>query len=141
MLDNIMCKTLHKELGNKDYNQRLKESSQVIYNVCMRIYGVKEKNNKPPVKKKRRQRMKEDLRMKKRNLKKQIRFTNIDERESLLKIWLDLKKKKEKKNTHTHSALCKAENLWKRRVKRRKGQEYFSKNNTNMRGTYLINRN
>ena len=36
MLDNIINKTLHKELGNKDYNQ----SSQVIYNVFMRIKDI-----------------------------------------------------------------------------------------------------
>ena len=69
----------------------------------MKIYGSKEKNNKPPVKNNRRQRMMEDLRMKKRNLKKQIRFANADEKEGLLKIWQDLKEK--------HNALRKAENL------------------------------
>ena len=37
--------------------------------------------------------MMQDLRMKKRNLKKQIRFTNADKKESLLKIWQDLKEK------------------------------------------------
>ena len=57
MLDNIINKTLHKELGNNEYNQWLNESSQVIHKVCKRIYGVKEKNNKPPVKKNRCQRM------------------------------------------------------------------------------------
>ena len=72
MLDNITSKTLHKELGNNEYKQQLNESSQVIYNVCMRIHGVKEKINKPLVKKNRRQRMMQDLRMKKRNLKKQM---------------------------------------------------------------------
>ena len=86
MLDNIISKTLYKELGNKDYNQWLNESNQVISNVCMRIYGEKEKNNKPPVKKNRRQRMMQDLRMKKRILKKQIPFANVDEKEDLLKI-------------------------------------------------------
>ena len=64
MLDNIISKTLYKELGNKKYNQQLNESSQVIYKICKRIYGVKEKNNKQPVKKNRRQRMIQDLIMK-----------------------------------------------------------------------------
>ena len=31
--------------------------------------------------------MMQDLRTKKRNLKKQIRSANVDEKESLLKIW------------------------------------------------------
>ena len=75
----------------------------------MRIYGVKEKNNKPLVKKNKSQRMMQDLRMKKRNLKKQIRFTNMDEKEGLLKIWQDLKEK--------DNNLSKAENLRKRQVK------------------------
>ena len=117
MLDNIIIKTLHKKLGNKDYNQWLNESSQVIYNVCMRIYRMKEKDNKPPVKKNRCQRMMQDLRMKKRNLKKQIHFANADQKECLLKIWPDLKEK--------HNALSKAKNLRKRWVKQKKEQERF----------------
>ena len=52
MLEKIISRTLHKELGNKEYNQWLNESNQVIYKAYMRIYGVKEKNNKLPVKKK-----------------------------------------------------------------------------------------
>ena len=71
----------------------------------MRIYGLKEKNKKSPVKK---NRMMQDLKMK-RNLKKQIHFTNVDEKMAQLKIWQDLKEK--------HNALCKAENLRKRQVK------------------------
>ena len=43
MLDYTVSKTLHKELGNKKYNQQLNKSSQVIYKVCKRIYGMKEK--------------------------------------------------------------------------------------------------
>ena len=58
----------------------------LVYNICMRIYRVKEKNNKPSVKKNRRQRMMQDLRMK-NNFKKQIRFANAHEKEGLLKIW------------------------------------------------------
>ena len=85
MLDNIINKILHKELGNKDSNQWLNESSLVIYNVCMRIYGVKEKDNEPPAKKNRRQKMIQYLRMKKRNLKKQIRFANPEEKMFCLK--------------------------------------------------------
>ena len=53
--------------------------------------------------------MLQDLRMKKRNLKKKISFANVDENEGLLKIWEDLKEK--------HNALSKAENLRKRLVK------------------------
>ena len=72
--------------------------------------------------------------MKKRNLKKQICSANTNEKEGLLKIWQDLKEK--------HNALIKGENLRNRREKRRKEQErFFSRNHTNMRGTYLINRN
>ena len=56
----------------------------------------------------------QDAGMKKRNLKKQKRFANADEKEDLLKIWQDLKEK--------HNALNKAENLRKRRVKRKKEQ-------------------
>ena len=128
MLDNIISTTLHKYLGNKDYNQWLNKNSQVIYNVCIRIYRVKEKNNKPLVKKSRCQRMMQDLRMKKRNLKKQISLANADEKEGLLKIWKDLKEK--------HNALSKAENMRKRRVKWTKEQDVFSRNHTNMWGTY-----
>ena len=58
-----------------------------------------------------------DLRMKKRNLKKQTRFANADEKAGLLKIRQDLKEK--------HNALNKAENPRKRWVKRRKEQERF----------------
>ena len=84
----------------------------------MRIYGVKEKNDKPPVKMNRPQRMIQDLRMKKKNFKKHIRFANADEKKKgLLKIWQDLKLK--------HNALRKAENRRKRRVKRRKKQKCF----------------
>ena len=85
MLDNIISKTLHNELGNKDYNQWLNESSQVISNICMRIYGVNEKNNKPLVKKNRRQRMMQNLIMKRNKKKKKlIRFANTNEKEGLL---------------------------------------------------------
>ena len=35
----------------------------------------------------------QDLRMKKRNLKKQIRFTNGNKTEGLLKVWQDPKEK------------------------------------------------
>ena len=73
----------------------------------MKIYGVKEKYNKTPVKKNRRQRMIQDLRMKKKNLKK--KQTRFAPKEDLLKIWQDPKEK--------HNALSKAENLKKRRVK------------------------
>ena len=55
--------------------------------------------------------------MKKRSLKKQIRFANADEKEGLLKICQDLKEKL--------NALSKAENLRRRRVKRRKEQEFL----------------
>ena len=60
--------------------------------------------------------MMQDLRIKK-NLNKPIRFANADEKEGLLKIWQDYKEK--------HNVLSKAENLRKRRVKRRKEQERF----------------
>ena len=48
---------LQKELENYEYNQWLNEISKVINKTCMRIYGVKEKNNEPSVKNNRRQRM------------------------------------------------------------------------------------
>ena len=118
MLDHILSKTLHKKLGRKKYDQRLNESSQVIYDTCKNIYGLKEENTKTPAKKNRRQRMMQDLRNKKRNLKKQIHLASSeDEKEGLLKIWQDLKEK--------HNALSRAENLRKRRAKRRKEQERF----------------
>ena len=83
----------------------------------MRIYGVKEKSSKSPANKNRRQRMMQDLRMKKKNLKKQIHFIDADKKEGLLKIWQGLKEK--------NNALSKAENLRKRGVKRRKERERF----------------
>ena len=79
LLDSIISKILYKNLWNKEYNQRLNESSHVINTICMRIYGEKEKNNKPPVKKNRRQRMIQDLSMK-IDFKKYIRFPNVDEK-------------------------------------------------------------
>ena len=78
---------------------------------------MKEKNNKPPVKNNRHQRMMQDFRMKKRNLKEQIHFANMDEKEGLLKIWQELKEK--------HNALSKAANLRKRQVKRGKKRKRF----------------
>ena len=57
---------------------------------------MKEKNNKPPVKKNKHQRMMQDLRMKNRNLKTQIHFTNVDEKEGLFKFGKTSKKKKKK---------------------------------------------
>ena len=60
-------------LGKKKYNQRLNESGLVIYEVCKKIYGVKETINKPLAKENGRQRMMEDLRNKKRNKKRQLR--------------------------------------------------------------------
>ena len=114
MLDNTISNTLHKELENNKYNQQLNESSQVIYNVCMRIYGVKEKN-KPPVKKD----IKEWCWISewREIFKKANCFANVDKKEGLLKIWQDPKQK--------HSALSKAENLRKRWVKWKKDQEGF----------------
>ena len=90
ILDNIISKTFHKELGNKEYNQRLNKSSQVIYKVCKRIYRVKEKNDKLPVKKNRRQRMIQDLKMKKRNLKKN---KSVSPTSTKKRVWQDLKEK------------------------------------------------
>ena len=78
---------------------------------------MKETINKQPAKENRRQRMMKDLRKKKKNLKRQLRLANFDEKEGLLKIWQDLKEK--------HNALSRAENQRKRRVKRRKEQGCF----------------
>lgn len=69
MLDNIISKTLRKELGRKKYYKRLNESSKIIYRVCKEICGVREENEKPPPKKDRHQRLMQNLRFKKRNLK------------------------------------------------------------------------
>ena len=118
MLDYAISKTLDKKLGKKKYNQRLNESGLVIYEVCKEILGVKETINKPPAKENRHQRMMKDLRNKKKNLKRQLRLANLDEKEGLLKIWQDLK---EKCNT-----LSRVENQRKRWVKRRKEQGRFS---------------
>ena len=126
MLDNIISKTLHKELGNTDYNQRLNESIQIIHNVCIRIYGVKEKNNKPPLKKNRCQRMMQDLIMK-RNLKKWTK------RRVCLKSG-----KTSKKN----SMLLARQKIWGRDGGNEgKSKNIFSWYHRNMQGIYLINRN
>ena len=117
MLDYAISKTLDKKLGKKKYNQRLNESSLVIYEVCKEIFGVKETINKPPAKENSCKRMMKDLRKKKKNLKRQLCFANFDEKEDLLKIWQDLKEK--------HNALSRVENQRKRRVKQRKEQEHF----------------
>ena len=58
-----------------------------------------------------------DLRNKKKNLKRQLRLANFDEKEGLLKICQDLIEK--------HNAPSRAENQRKRRVKRRKEQGRF----------------
>ena len=67
--------------------------------------------------------MMQDLWMKKRNFKKQVRFANVDEKEGLLKIWQDLKKKKKKKKNTM--LLARQKICGKRRVKRWKEQERF----------------
>ena len=117
MLFYAISKTLDKKLGKKKYNRRLNESGLVIYEVCKEILGVKETINKLPAKENRRQRMMKDLRNKKKNLKRQLRLANFDEKEGLLKISQDLKEK--------HNALSRAKNQRKRRVRRRKEQGHF----------------
>ena len=88
-------------------------------NTCRDICGVKKPKERKEPQKSRRQRMMEDIRIQKKNLKKQKNTATGEELQGLLQLWEELKSK--------HSALSKAEALRKKRSKRKKTQDRFFK--------------
>ena len=116
-LDADLVRALQKELGKSKFDRRLELCGDIIYKICKEQFGTKRDNEKRPIHKNRRQRQMEDIRNKKRHLRKLLKTAPNEEKEGLRKLWEELKVR--------HSALSKAEYLKTRRQRRKREQERF----------------
>ena len=82
-LDEALYKALNKELGPKRFSERLKECGNIMYKICAERFGTKEPVIKVAQKKNRRQRMMDELRHRKKLLRKQINQPGCTEAERL----------------------------------------------------------
>ena len=118
-LDNQSVAKLDALLGKSTLEHKLSTYGDIVYATCRDICGVKELKEKKPPQKSRRQRMMENIRIQKKNLKKQMKTAPENELQGLDQLWKELKSK--------HNALSKAEALRKKRSKRKKTQDRFFK--------------
>ena len=118
-LDIRIVAKLNTLIGKSSLENKLSTYGDIVYATCRDICGVKKPKEKKEPQKSRRQRMMEDIRIQKKNLKKQKNAASGEELQGLLKLWEELKSK--------HSALSKAEALRKKRSKRKKTQDRFFK--------------
>ena len=118
-LDEKIVSKLNNSLGKSTLEDKLKKYGDIVYETCKDKIGVSKPKEKKQPQKSRRQLKMEELRVKKKNLRKQIKAASEAERQGLEQIWQDLKIK--------HSALSKAESARKKKSKRKKLQDRFFK--------------
>ena len=118
-LDIRIVTKLNTLIGKSTLENKLSKYGDIVYSTCRDTCGVKQPKEKKQPQKSRRQRMMEDIRIKKKNLKKQMKSAQSEEKQGLQQLWDELKSK--------HSALSKAEALRKKKSKRKKTQDRFFK--------------
>lgn len=118
-LEEQLVAKLNTLIGKSTLDHKLATYGDIVYATCRDILGVQQPKEKKPPQKSRRQRMMEDIRIQKKNLRKQMKTVSDTEREGLRELWQDLKTK--------HSALSKAEAARKKKSKRKKTHDRFFK--------------
>ena len=92
-LDIRIVAKLNTLIGKSSLENKLSTYGDIVYATCRDICGVKKPKEKKEPQKSRRQRMMEDIRIQKKNLKKQKNAASGEELQGLLKLWEELKSK------------------------------------------------
>ena len=116
-LDSKIVLKLDSLIGDSTLEHKLATFGDIVYQTCLETFGAKQYQAKGPPRRSRRQLEMDTLRKRKRNLKKQMKTANNDEKKGLQEIWQHLKAR--------HSALSRAESARKKRSQKRKNQERF----------------
>ncbi|GFR65403.1 reverse transcriptase [Elysia marginata] len=116
-LDSKIVLKLDSLIGDSTLEHKLATFGDIVYQSSLETFGAKQYQSKGPPKRSRRQCEMDKLRKQKRNLKKQMKAANSEEKKGLQEIWQHLKAK--------HSALSRAESARKKRNQKRKNQERF----------------
>ncbi|GFR89638.1 reverse transcriptase [Elysia marginata] len=116
-LDSKIVLKLDSLIGDSTLEHKLATFDDIVYQTSLETFGAKQYQSKGPPKRSRRQCEMDKLRKQKRNLKKQMKAANSEEKKGLQEIWQHLKAR--------HSALSRAESARKKRSQKRKNQERF----------------
>ena len=116
-IDSEIHQKLSKLLDKSSLGLKLETYGDIIYQTCRDLVGTKQTKERRPPQKSRRQREMDELRGKKRALKKRMKKASELEKAGLKVLWEELKSR--------HSALSKAEALRRKRSKRKKTQDRF----------------
>lgn len=116
-LDAVIVQKLKNLLNKCTLDTKLETFGDIIYETCRERFGIKEPKPKPIPQKSRRQREMDNIRSKKRSLKKRMKNAPETEKAGLQKLWEELRTR--------HSALSRAESLRKRKRNKRKTQDRF----------------
>ncbi|GFR82829.1 reverse transcriptase [Elysia marginata] len=116
-LDSKIVLKLDSLIGDSTLEHKLATFGDIVCQTSLETFGAKQYQSKGPPKRSRRQCKMDKLRKQKRNLKKQMKAANSEEKKGLQEIWQHLKAR--------HSALSRAESARKKRSQKRKNQERF----------------